>query len=279
MFGMFIEVCSSEVSTFTFLGRSNVAVIICGPTSVGSSCRVYSQPLADHTWHPVIFPQILATFCSVYALTYIFCGCTLWSRQWWARKQAQKGFSNVTDILKRYSVWVVESGFAGPIIVLVQEFEENFSTKPGFPKQTWGSCQFWNLHRNCLLSSWHIVDAEKSWFPRENHLQYISVDWRATEAASRWSSKEFDALRLGLWRFVYWIPGGDCWAMATGLERCVVLLGRVWILRRSAKWAFHKKQFMGQAQIYRCYSISSIPTHGYTWENVADSFIVLQAGV
>ena len=175
--------------------------------------------------------------------------------------------------------WVVESGFAGPIIVLVQEFEENFSTKPGFPKQTWGSCQFWNLHRNCLLSSWHMVDAEKSWFPRENHLQYISVDWRATEAASRWSSKEFDALRLGLWRFVYWIPGGDCCAMAAGLERCVVLLGRVWILRRSAKWAFHKKQFMGQAQIYRCYSISSIPTHGYTWENMADSFIVLQAGV
>ena len=139
MFGMFIEVCSSEVSTFTFLGRSNVAVIICGPTSVGSSCRVYSQLLADHTWHPVIFPQILATFCSVYALTYIFCGCTLWSRQWWARKPAQKGFSNVTDILKRYSFELSKVVLQDPSLYLFKSLKKTlarnlvFPNKPGVP--------------------------------------------------------------------------------------------------------------------------------------------------
>ena len=136
MFGMFTEGCSSEVSTFTFLGRSNVAVIICGPTSVGSGSNflwlqslqsiVDGSNMASH-----IFSQIWARFCSFSV------GARFDPENDDPPTRLKRGYT-MLHISSSGAPRVVESGFAGPIIVLVRVFEGNFSTKPWFSRISMG---------------------------------------------------------------------------------------------------------------------------------------------
>ena len=94
--------------------------------AIFSSCRVYSQLLTDQTWHPTFFSQIWARFCSFSV------GARFDPENDDPPTRLKRGYT-MLHISSSGAPRVVESGFAGPIIVLVR-VRETLARNLGFPE-------------------------------------------------------------------------------------------------------------------------------------------------
>lgn len=121
--------------------------------AIFSGCRVYSQLLTDQTWHPTFFSQIWARFCSFSV------GARFDPENDDPPTRLKRGYT-MLHISSSGAPRVVESGFAGPIIVLVRMFEGNFSTKPWFSRISMGFLSFLKPSSKLLTIQEIDIDVE-----------------------------------------------------------------------------------------------------------------------